>query len=212
MTANSPRPPATRRSSKPGRRVAGFGKATVIHRFGDCPGLVEAVIAPAVARRLGRSGFRGSPASVPSVGGGCRGVWPTGSWSARCRCSRRWRRSRCARPRWARGGPEAEHERHGEHDDETDSARIMLAITWPVSTEARAMAMVRNRSMMPVVMSHGHRDRGALRAARCWTDLPDARRQDLRLAVIGDLRALRWDTSFRGLRRHGRQSRVNCAG
>ncbi len=33
------------------------------------------------------------------------------------------------------------------------SAWITLAITWPVRTEARAMAMVRKRSMMPLVMS-----------------------------------------------------------
>ena len=30
---------------------------------------------------------------------------------------------------------------------------IRLPSTWPVRTEARAMAMVRNRSMMPPVMS-----------------------------------------------------------
>ena len=30
---------------------------------------------------------------------------------------------------------------------------IMLPMTWPVSTETRAMAMVRNRAMMPSVMS-----------------------------------------------------------
>ena len=30
---------------------------------------------------------------------------------------------------------------------------IMLPRTWPVSTEERAMAMVRNRAMMPSVMS-----------------------------------------------------------
>ena len=30
---------------------------------------------------------------------------------------------------------------------------IRLPRTWPVSTEARAMAMVRNRAMMPSVMS-----------------------------------------------------------
>ena len=30
---------------------------------------------------------------------------------------------------------------------------IRLPTTWPVSTEARAIAMVRNRAMMPSVMS-----------------------------------------------------------
>ena len=30
---------------------------------------------------------------------------------------------------------------------------MTLASTWPVSTHARAMAIVRNRSMMPPVMS-----------------------------------------------------------
>jgi len=29
----------------------------------------------------------------------------------------------------------------------------MLPMTWPVRTEAREMAMVRNRAMMPLVMS-----------------------------------------------------------
>ncbi len=33
------------------------------------------------------------------------------------------------------------------------SVWIRLPSTWPVRTEARAMAMVRNRSMMPPVMS-----------------------------------------------------------
>ena len=34
-----------------------------------------------------------------------------------------------------------------------NSVWIMLARTWPVSTETRAMAMVRKRAMMPSVMS-----------------------------------------------------------
>ena len=39
---------------------------------------------------------------------------------------------------------------------------MRLASTWPVSTAERAIAMVRNRSMMPAGHVHGDHDGGAL--------------------------------------------------